>query len=119
MSNYVNDDFKTAIKEWMTCDDVIQDLNSQLKELRNKRSEIKVKLTHYMETKQLTQTKFQLSDGSTFKYCNATQYRPITYKFLKDCLNKYFNDEQLSTNICNFIKENREKTITPDIRRYS
>ena len=71
-----------------------------------------------METKQLTQTKFELSDGSTLKYCNTTQYKPITYKFLKDCLQKYLNDDKLTTNICNFIKESREKTIIPNIKRF-
>ena len=118
MSNYINNEFKIAIKEWMNYDDNIQLLNSQLKELRSKRNNVKTQLTNYMENNQLTQTKFRLSDGSTFKYNNVTQYKPITFKLLKQCLNNYFNDEELAVNVCKFIKERREKVVAPDIKRY-
>ena len=57
MSNYINDNFKTSIKEWMDCDDLIQNLNSQLKELRTKRNDIKQELTHFMETNNLINDK--------------------------------------------------------------
>tara|TARA_Y100001970_G_scaffold292650_1_gene434847 strand:+ start:2912 stop:3262 length:351 start_codon:yes stop_codon:yes gene_type:complete len=114
----VNNEFKDSIKQWIDYDNKIQELNASLKELRSKRNGVRDNLTVYIEKNQLTNTKFQLSNGY-IKYNNTTQYKPITLKLLNECLNNYFNDPTLSKSVCDYVKSQRGKVVVSDIKRYS
>ena len=74
-------------------------------------------ITKYIEEHNLTKTKFSLSDGY-IKFSKTNQTPPLTFKYIHDCLNKYFNDAQLATNVCEYIKNNRQTTLSKSIKRY-
>ena len=118
MSNYLNDNFTSDIKKWIEIDNKIQSLNETLKTLRNSRNSTGEIITKYIETHNLTKTKFSLSSGY-IKYSQTNMAKPLTYKYIFECLKQYFNDEELSTNVCEFIKKNRETTLTKSIKRYN
>ena len=116
-SNYINDEFTTNIKQWINIDTKIQTLNEDLKKLRETRNSTGAFITKYIEAHNLMKTKFTLNNGY-IKYSKTNQSNPLTFKYIFECLKQYFNDEELATNICEFIKNNRHKTLTTSIKRY-
>ena len=118
MSQYLNDNFTNDIKKWIEIDNEIQTLNNNLKELRQSRNSKAEIITKYIEQHNLTKTKFSLNNGY-IKYSKTNQSSPLTFKFIFECLKKYFNDEELATNVCDFIKSNRLSTLSTSIKRYN
>ena len=116
-SNYINDEFTTNIKQWIDIDTKIQTLNEDLKKLRETRNSTGEFITKYIEANNLTKTKFSLNNGY-IKYSKTNQSAPLTFKYIYDCLKQYFNDEELATTVCEFIKNNRHTTSTTSIKRY-
>ena len=116
--NYINDEFTTTIKQWVDIDTKIQTLNEDLKKLRETRNARGVFITKYIETNNLTKTKFSLNNGY-IKYSKTNQSGPLTFKYILGCLKQYFNDDELATNVCEFIKNNRQTTLTTSIKRYT
>ena len=116
-SNYINDEFTTNIKQWIDIDTKIQLLNEDLKKLRETRNSTGTFITKYIEANNLTKTKFSLTNGY-IKYSKTNQSNPLTFKYIYECLKQYFNDEELATTVCEFIKNNRQTTLTTSIKRY-
>ena len=116
-SNYINDEFTTNIKQWIDIDTKIQTLNEDLKKLRETRNSTGTFITKYIEAHNLMKTKFTLNNGY-IKYSKTNQSNPLTFKYIFECLKQYFNDEELATNVCEFIKNNRHTTLTTSIKRY-
>ena len=116
-SNYINDEFTTTIKQWIDVDTQIQTLNEDLKKLRETRNARGAFITKYIEANNLTKTKFSLTNGY-IKYSKTNQSGPLTFKYILECLKQYFKDEELATNVCEFIKTNRQTTLTTSIKRY-
>ena len=116
-SNYINDEFTTNIKQWIDIDTKIQTLNEDLRTLRETRNSTGSYITKYIEANNLTKTKFSLNNGY-IKYSKTNQSNPLTFKYIYECLKQYFNDEELATTVCEFIKTNRQTTLTTSIKRY-
>ena len=116
-SNYINEEFTTNIKQWIDIDTKIQTLNEDLKKLRETRNSTGMFITKYIEAHNLIKTKFSLNNGY-IKYSKTNQSNPLTFKYIYDCLKQYFNDEELATTVCEFIKNNRKTTLTTSIKRY-
>ena len=116
-SNYINDEFTTTIKQWIDIDTKIQTLNEELKKLRETRNSTGEFITKYIEAHNLTKTKFSLTDGY-IKYSKTNQSGPLTFKHIFGCLKQYFNDDELANTVCEFIKNNRQTTLTTSIKRY-
>tara|TARA_Y100000310_G_C20216500_1_gene593765 strand:+ start:232 stop:603 length:372 start_codon:yes stop_codon:yes gene_type:complete len=117
MAEYINDDFKVTMKQWIHLDEQLKQLSQQSKELREEKDILKLKLTSYIQDHQLTDTKFQLPNGY-IKYVQQKHHSPLNYNFLHSCLVQYFDDSDLAKNVCDFIKTQRTTTNIPYIRRY-
>jgi len=46
-------------------------------------------------------------------------YKPLTFTYVEKCLREIINDNNHVEYIIKYLKENREVTITPDIKRIS
>ena len=97
---------------------MVECLNEDLKKLRETRNSTGAYITKYIEANNLTKTKFSLTNGY-IKYSKTNQSGPLTFKYILECLKQYFKDEELATNVCEFIKNNRQTTLTTSIKRYN
>tara|TARA_B100001093_G_C26617956_1_gene923239 strand:- start:396 stop:737 length:342 start_codon:yes stop_codon:yes gene_type:complete len=108
--------FENNIKEWVIIDNEIKKLNELLNLKLEKKRNILKNILEYKDRKNLDNTTIKISDG-TLKLNKIKQYKPITYKFLKDCLVDLIEDVKELENIFNHIKNKREYKIVEDIKR--
>ena len=105
-------DFNKLIIEWTNYDTRIKQENLKLKNLREKKSQLSDILVEYIEENKLTDSTFELTQMNTMVVCkNTTMTTPLTYDFLKSCMNEYFQDKTKTDDLLKFIKNKREKTV--------
>ena len=69
-----------------------------------------------MENEKITKTVINISDGK-LKFNNTKQTSPLTFKFVKQCLNECIGNSANVDKIINYIKEKRVVHYTKDIKR--
>jgi seryl-tRNA synthetase len=111
------DGFQQNIKQWVSLDTQLKTLNEKTKEIRNKRNELTDNIIEFVDNNNLTSSTIKISDGK-LKFAQNKQTSPITLGFLEGCLNDIIGNEEKVTQIMDYIKENREVKVIPDIKRY-
>ena len=109
--------FQQNIKQWVSLDTQLKTLNEKTKEIRNKRNELTDNIFEFVDNNNLSTSTIKISDGK-LKFAQNKQTAPITLGFLEGCLNDIIGNEEKVTQIMNYIKENREVKVIPDIKRY-
>ena len=109
--------FKQNIKQWVSLDTQLKTLNEKTKEIRNKRNELTDNIIEFVDNNNLSASTIKISDGK-LKFAQNKQTAPITLGFLEGCLNYIIGNEEKVTQIMDYIKENREVKVIPDIKRY-
>lgn len=109
--------FQQNIKQWVSLDTQLKTLNEKTKEIRNKRNDLTDNIIEFVDNNNLSTATIRISDGK-LKFAQNKQTAPITLGFLEGCLNDIISDEEKVTQIMNYIKENREVKVIPDIKRY-
>jgi hypothetical protein len=109
--------FEESIKEWVTIDNKIKQLNEQCKLLRTTRNELTNKINNYVDENDLKHATVQISDGK-LKFQSVKVTQPLTLKFIKECLDNCIQNESNVEKIINYIKENRKVEYIDDIKRF-
>jgi len=109
--------FQQNIKQWVSLDTQLKSLNEKTKEIRNKRNELTDNIIEFVDNNNLTSSTIKISDGK-LKFAQNKQTSPITLGFLEGCLNDIIGNEEKVTQIMDYVKENREVKVIPDIKRY-
>ena len=73
-------------------------------------------ITTYMKKNEMQDHVINISDGD-IRYNEQVAQSPITLKHLKNLLENYFQNNEESTKIYNYIKENREYKRIIDLKR--
>jgi hypothetical protein len=110
--------FEQNIQKWVTIDNQIKVLNDKIKELRDERGDLTDDILGYVETNNLKNATVQISDGK-LKFANSKVQSPITFKYLEKTLGEIIKNETQVKQILEYIKENRETKIVPEIKRFS
>jgi HD superfamily phosphohydrolase len=109
--------FEQTIQQWVVLDNQIKSYNDKLKELRTKRENIEQKLSQHALNNNLMNSVIKTSD-SKLKFVNTKITSPLTFKYLEKSLGEIIkNNEQVNT-IVNYIKNNRENKVVPELKRY-
>lgn len=118
MTTTGNDDFVDNIKQWVALDNEIKTVNERLNDLRDRRSNLANTLTTYADTHNLNASTIQLNDGK-LKFAKTKVTQPISLKHLEKCLGEIIADKTQVQQIVEYIKDNRETKVVPEIKRYS
>lgn len=110
------DNFKENIKSWVKLDNEMSILKQQLKELRDRRSQITSDLYTFAEENSLDRSTIEINDGK-LRFQKINQSSPLTFKYLEVCLQNCLGDESQVKNIIKYIKSKRETKTHYDIRR--
>ncbi len=110
--------FEQNIQKWVAIDNKLKTLNEQVKELRDKRNELEGVIINYAEDNNLSAATIQISDGK-LKFANSKVQTPLTFKFLEKSLGEIIKNEAQVKQIIDYLKENRETKIVPEIKRFS
>jgi hypothetical protein len=109
--------FEQTIQQWVLLDNQIKNYNEKLKELRTKRENIEQKLSQHALNNNLMNSVIKTND-SRLKFVNTKITSPLTFKYIEKTLGEIIkNTEQVNT-IVNYIKNNRENKVVPELKRY-
>ena len=107
---------QTKIKECVTCDNNLNTLKQQSKQLRTNKSSLTNDIFTYVHEHNLDDSIIEISDG-TLKFQQSNYSSPLTFKFLETCLNDCISSEDQVKKIIKYIKNKREIKTTYDIKR--
>ena len=103
------------IKDWITTDNEIRELNKQAKQRKDKLNKISQNLMNTMKENEIDE--FNVNDGKIM-YAKTSVKKPITKKNLLSILSKYYKgDTTQATDVNNFILDNREEVVKETIKR--
>jgi hypothetical protein len=103
------------IKGWMANDNEIRDLQSRLKELKEKRKGYSDNLVEIMRKNEIDC--FDVNDGKLI-YTKTKVKAPLNKNTLVVALMKYFkDDDEQAKELSTFLLESREEKVKESIRR--
>ena len=105
------------IKEWIHYDNEIKKLKKEVKIRKEKQKKLTDDIVKVMKSKEIDC--FDLNDGKLI-YSQSKTKQTINKQHIMNCLEKYFKengDENMITDLTNFILENREIKVKETIRR--
>jgi hypothetical protein len=103
------------IKDWITTDNEIRELNKQAKQRKDKLKKVSQNLINTMKENDIDE--FNVKDGKIM-YSKTNVKKPITKKNLMSILSKYYKEDiSQAIEMNNFILENREEVVKESIKR--
>ena len=114
MTSPLSQDFYKQLKLMIVLQEKIDEYNTQIKELKERRDKLEKTLIPYMVKNEMKSKALKYQDRKIY-IKNENVYQNLSYKYLNEKLNKFFKNEkpELVNKICLFLKEEREiKTNT-------
>jgi hypothetical protein len=108
--------FIENIQKWVMIDSQIKLINEKVKKARETQHKILDEINTYVSENKIENTKIEISDGE-LRFYEKKEYQPITFGYLEDSLGKIISDKKQVDFIMNYLRENREITVSKDIRR--
>jgi hypothetical protein len=103
------------VKEWISLDEEMKQLQSVMREKRQKKKELNDVLVEVMKNNEIEC--FDIKDGKLLYAVNKSK-KPITKKMLLETLQKFYkNDEEKASELASFILESREESVKETIKR--
>ena len=110
--------FENQIQKWVAVDNQLTSLNEKMKVLRETRNALSGDITSYAEKNNLSNNTVNINDGK-LKFVNTKVQTPLTFKFLEKTLGEVIRNEVQAKQIVDQIKNKREVTVVPEIKRFS
>ena len=115
--NGKKEQFVDHVKRWVTIDSQQKIINEKVKKMREMKHESSEYIVNYMKENN-SQHKVLITDGELRLY-EKKEYSPITFGYIEKCLAEIIPDKSHIDFIIEHLKEKREITLHPDIRRTS
>ena len=109
--------FEDNIRKWVALDSKISEINTSVKQLRNERNNLETLILRHVEDNSLNNATVKLSD-SKLQFVNNKVTPPLTFKFIKSCLDDIIEDIDEVDEIINYIKNKRESKSSLGIKRF-
>ena len=109
-------DFQNDLKNWYILDNKFRDLSLQLNIIKNEKNEIKNKITEFIQTNNLEKKSIKI-DNTQFRFVNQKQIQPLTFKFLKECLDDCIQNSDQVDQLIHYIKSKREIKEFLDLKK--
>jgi len=108
--------FVENIQKWVILDKQLKLIHEKTKEIRENKNKITNDICDYIQNKNMTNTKIEISDGELKMY-EKKDYSPLTFTYIEESLAKILTDKSQVDYIIDFLKKNREIKSSIDIRR--
>lgn len=108
--------FVENIQKWVILDKQLKLINEKTKEIRENKHRLTNDICGYIQNKNLSSTKIEISDGELKMY-EKKEYSPLTFTYIEESLAKILTDKSQVDYIIEFLKKNREIKSSVDIRR--
>ena len=108
------EEFRTKVKEWIECDNEINELNNKIKEIKSKKIELNSEILQFMQDNNIEDISTKQCKLKTY---TSTSQKSLNKDYIKSKLKSALDDEHKATEITDLILNNREKTITTKLKR--
>ena len=109
--------FQQNIKDWVRLDGQIKEFNEQLKQIRTEKSTLQANIYDFVQENDLESSTIKISDGK-LKFTQTKQTPPLSLGFIESCLQEKLNNDDLVSDLMEYIKSKREPKISSEIKRY-
>ena len=111
----MNETLIDNVKEWITLDNGIKEMQKKMKEYRKKKKELTQSLVEVMKNNEIDC--FDIQDGQ-LQYTRTKTKAPLSKKHLLNSLMKYFeNNKEVVEKLGTYILDSREEKIRENIKR--
>lgn len=108
--------FVENVQKWVVLDKQLKMIHEKTKEIRDNKQQLTEEICNYIQNKNMTNTKIEISDGELKMY-EKKEYSPLTFSYVEESLAKILADKSQVDYIIEYLKSNREIKSSPDIRR--
>ena len=115
-NNKTKADFINDVQKWVALDSQLKLANEKIRQLRESRNQLTNQICSFVDAQNMRDTKLEISDGN-LKVYDRKEYSPITFTYVETSLDKIIPNKEHVTYIMKYLKENRDITTMPDIRR--
>tara|TARA_B110000881_G_C18564913_1_gene512021 strand:- start:1139 stop:1540 length:402 start_codon:yes stop_codon:yes gene_type:complete len=105
------------VQKWVILDQQLQLMNEKSKKIREMKSLMTANISDYVRSNNL-KTNIGISNGELRIY-DKKDYKPLTFTYVEKSLNAIIKDKSHVDFIIKYLKDNREITISSDIKRIS
>ena len=109
------EEFYNNIKEWNNIDKKIQIIQDNLNNLKIEKNSVKNNIISYVEQNNLHNASIKI-DNNQLRFISCKAIQPLTFKFLKQCLNDCIKDSEQADLLFEYIKEQRNINHYLDIK---
>ena len=108
-------DLVENIKRWVIIDSQLKIINEKTKKLRNMKHELTENICNFKSKNNIDNT-VKISDGE-LRFYEKKEYNQLTFGYIEKSLANIIPDKSQVDYIINYLKENRETSVSTDIRR--
>ena len=108
-------DLVENIKRWVIIDSQLKIINEKTKRLRNMKHELTENICNFKSKNNIDNT-VKISDGE-LRFYEKKEYNQLTFGYIEKSLANIIPDKSQVDYIINYLKENRETSVSTDIRR--
>jgi hypothetical protein len=106
------------LKKWVVLDKQLRFVNDKTRQIRESRTKLTNELCQYVQQHpHLGNKVIEITDGE-LRFVEKREYTPLSFSYIKECLDKVIASPADVDRIIQFIKDNREVRITTEIRRF-
>ena len=115
MSN-VSNEFKDAIKQWVTLDNKRAELNQQSNKIKKDMNNIESFILTFMDANDMKDKNILINDGK-LHYDTANSWESITKKYILEKATLYFKNEKKAEEFVRFLYDSRSCTEKTSLKR--
>jgi hypothetical protein len=104
------------VQKWVLLEGKLKEVNEKVKGMRDLKNQLTRNITEYMKSNNL-KSNIEISDGE-LRFYEKKEYSALTYTYIEKCLKDIIADEKQVEYIIKYLKENREQTMSTDIKRF-
>ena len=91
-------------------------INQELNNIKNEKNKVKIKIINYMIENEIGNKNIKIGNEN-LKLLQVKQIQPLSFKFLKDCLEECISNQHQIDELISFIKSKRSVKEYLDIKK--
>jgi hypothetical protein len=108
--------FIENVQKWVTIDSQLKIVNEKTKQMREMKSRLNAEICNYMNTNNISRNSITISDGE-LRIHEKKEYSSMTFGYVERCLAELINNQPQVEYIMQYLKDNRETTISNEVKR--
>ena len=109
-------EFIVNVQKWVTIDSQLKIVNEKKKQMREMKSRLNNEICNYMNTNNISLNSITISDGE-LRIHEKKEYSSMTFGYVERCLAELIKNQPQVDYIMQYLKDNREMTISNEVKR--